>query len=487
MTGSRTRTSVTLGAALFFVLTAGPSTAAERARRGPSWDLGHGELMVSRDRRFLLHADGTPFLYLGDTAWELFHRLKREEAARYLENRRQKGFTVVQAVALAELDGLRVPNAYGHRPLVENDPARPDVTPGPANDYWDHVDFVIATAAEKGISIGFLPTWGDKVGPATSGKGPAVFDEASARAYGRFLGERYRSASNILWILGGDRPPLTPEGDYRSIWRAMAAGIKEGDEGRHLITYHPGGETSSSGFLHDETWLAFNMIQSGHGAKDAPNHDRIAADFNLSPPKPVLDGEPRYEDHPVNWDPKNGWFDDVDVRQAAYWALFAGAFGHTYGCHDIWQMYAPGRAPVSSARTPWRDALDLPGAWDMLHVRRLLLSRPFLRRVPDPAFVTGGQGLGADHVQAARDPSGSYAFVYVPTGKPVTVDLRRIAGPTARAWWFDPRTGAASAIGDFRTGKHREFTPPGQPARGNDWVLVVDAAGQGFPPPGRVE
>ncbi len=80
----------------------------------------HGDLRVSPNQRFLLYADGTPFFYLGDTAWELFHRLSIEESAVYLENRRAKGFNVIQAVVLSELDGLNVPNADGERPLIDN-------------------------------------------------------------------------------------------------------------------------------------------------------------------------------------------------------------------------------------------------------------------------------------------------------------------------------------------------------------------------------
>jgi len=119
-------------------------------------------LKVSENRHFLVHEDGRPFFYLGDTAWELFHRLDREEADRYLRDRAHKGFTVVQAVALAELDGLEDPNAYGHRPLRNGDPAQPDVREGPDNDYWDHVDWVVERANALGLTIGFLPTWGDK-------------------------------------------------------------------------------------------------------------------------------------------------------------------------------------------------------------------------------------------------------------------------------------------------------------------------------------
>ena len=120
----------------------------------------HGLLKVSENKRFLVHEDGTPFFYLGDTAWELFHRLNREEADKYLANRAAKGFTVIQAVAIAEVDGHKDPNPYGHLPLIDLDPARPAVQEGPDNDYWDHVDYIVDKANSLGLYIGFLPTWG---------------------------------------------------------------------------------------------------------------------------------------------------------------------------------------------------------------------------------------------------------------------------------------------------------------------------------------
>ena len=158
------------------------------------WTL-HLVLKVSANHRFLVDESGAPFFWLGDTAWELFHRLTREESEDYLENRRQKGFNVIQAVALAEFDGLRVPNAYGEVPFFDLDPARPNEA------YFTHLDWVIARAAQKGLYIGLLPTWGDKVNRMW-GAGPQVFDQASARAYGAWIGRRYRQAANIIWILG---------------------------------------------------------------------------------------------------------------------------------------------------------------------------------------------------------------------------------------------------------------------------------------------
>src|SRR5215469_2188940 len=117
-------------------------------------------LKVHDNHRFLVTQDGRPFFWLGDTAWELFHRLDREQAEQYLDNRARNGFNVVQAVAIAELDGHTVPNSYGHLPLTDLDPARPAVKDGRDNDYWDHVDFIVDAANRRGIYVGFLPTWG---------------------------------------------------------------------------------------------------------------------------------------------------------------------------------------------------------------------------------------------------------------------------------------------------------------------------------------
>lgn len=434
---------------------------------GPSVDLSHGPLRVSTDGRHLVHADGTPFFWLGDTAWELFHRLSREEAETYLQDRSSKGFTVIQAVALAELDGLNVPNSYGHTPLVDNDPTRPD------ESYFRHVDYIVDRAAVHGMYTGMLPTWGDKFN-LKWGVGPEIFTPENARVYGEFLGRRYRDRP-IVWILGGDRSPESPR--HLDIIRAMAEGIRAGDGGAHLMTYHPMGGNGSSTWFHNDPWLDLNMFQSGHGTRDRANYEMTAKDYPLVPVKPVLDGEPRYEDHPVNWRPDEGWFDEFDVRQAAYWSLLSGAAGHTYGDHNIWQMWQPGRAPISSARTPWREALEHPGSRQMGLARRLFESRPFLLLEPDTVSLVGDGGDGAGHQVAARARDGSYLYAYTPLGTPLTIQLDRIQGATVHAQWFDPRIGTMVEIGTFAASGDGSFDPPGGEERGNDWVLVLDGGG----------
>jgi Protein of unknown function (DUF4038)/Putative collagen-binding domain of a collagenase len=444
-------------------------------------------LKVSNNKRFIVRADDSPFFYLGDTAWELFHRLNREEADRYLKNRADKGFTVIQAVALAELDGLNTPNPYGHRPLVDNDPTKPDVKDGAANDYWDHVDYVVKKAESLGLYIGFLPTWGDKWNRGR-GAGPEVFNPQNAESYGEWLGRRYKDAPNIIWILGGDRSLETET--HKEVIRAMARGLRKGDGGAHLQTLHPRGGEGSSAHFHNDDWLDFNMRQNGHVTEFNPRYEGTRADYDRTPAKPVIDGEPIYEDHPISFRAKElGHSVAADVRRPLYWDLFTGAFGHTYGHHSVWQMWQPGRQPINNPLMPWHEAIDQPGAGQMQHGRRLMESRPFLTRVPDDSVIVTADpassvpGAGLKRYVATRDSEGSYAMVYVPTGRPFKVKMDKISGAKVKAWWFNPRAGKATLVGEFPNTGEREFNPPTK-GENLDWVLVLDNAAKNFPPPG---
>lgn len=443
-------------------------------------------LHVSENHRFLVTAEGRPFFWLGDTAWELFHRLNREEADRYLENRAAKGFTVIQAVALAELDGLRDPNPYGHRPLVDNDPAKPAVKDGPQNDYWDHVDYIVEKANSLGMYIGFLPTWGDKWNKKW-GVGPEIFTPENAEAYGEWLGTRYRDKA-LIWILGGDRPIENDQ--HRAIIRALARGLGRGDGGVHLKTFHPMGGHGSSEWFHEEDWLSFNMRQNGHDTEFTASYAKTLADYQREPVKPVIDGEPIYEDHPVSFQPKeHGHSIAADVRRPLYWDLFSGAFGHTYGHHSIWQMWQPGRNPINFPLMPWHEAIHQPGSGQMQFGRHLLESRPFLSRVPDDSVIVPDRvesaipGAGRYRLKATRDREGAYAMVYTPSGRPFRVRMNVLSGANVKAWWFNPRNGQADLIGTFPNQGERRFQPPA-PGEMLDWVLVLDDASRNFPAPG---
>lgn len=438
-------------------------------------------LKVSDNRRFLVTADGKPFFWLGDTAWELFHRLTREEAERYLRNRAERRFTVVQAVALAELDGLGVPNPYGHTPLLNNDPTTPNEA------YFQHVDWIVGKANSLGLYVGLLPTWGDKWNKKW-GVGPEIFTAQNAEAFGRWIGARYKDAG-VVWIVGGDRP-IESDG-HRAITEAMARGLRAGDGGAHLITFHPTGGQGSAQHFHGAEWLDLNMRQNGHTTEFTGRYDQTRVDYDRSPVKPVLDGEPIYEDHPVSFNAKQlGHSIASDVRRPLYWNLFTGAFGHTYGHHSVWQMWVPGRTPVNNPLMPWTEAILQPGAAQMQHGRALIESRPFLSRVPDPSVVvatdipTAMPGTGRYHFAATRDAEGSYAMVYAPVGRTFRVRMSSIAGPQVKAWWFNPRTGESTSIGTFASTGERDFTPPA-PGEMLDWVLVLDDAAKGYAAPGR--
>ena len=438
---------------------------------------GH-PLRVSADGRHLVQADGRPFFYLADTAWSLFHRLNREEADLYLRNRAAKGFTVIQAVALSENDGLRTPNAYGERPLVENDPRRPN------EKYFAHIDHVVDRAGELGLTVALLPTWGDKWHSRQNEPGPKVFnDAATVREYARFIGRRYGSRP-VIFVLGGDRNVETTED--LTLTRAFAEGLKEAAP-KTLVTYHPRGPGRSSDALHRESWLDFNMIQSSHTGRGSDNGGNVEHDRALEPPKPSLDGEPRYEALTVDFYMRGAnpavRFDDSDVRMAAYRALLAGAAGHTYGNNNIWQMWSPGREPVLGADTPWSEAIDHPGAFQMGHLRRLFESRPWETLVPDQAFLVGPNPPGAGFVRAAVAKDRSFAFVYSPRGESVSVDQSRLGARDLTAWWFDPRYGRAYAIHTGVGTGIQVYTPPSS-GRGCDWVLVLDDAARGFAAPG---
>lgn len=442
----------------------------------------HGRIVVAPGGHDLQYEDGTPFFWLGDTGWELFHRLTRDEIVQYLDNREAKGFNVIQAVILAEYDGLRTPNQYGDLPLLNNNPETPN------ENYFRLVDWTVQQALKRNMSLGLLPTWGDKV-TLLWGKGPVIFNEQNAYTYGKWLGQRYQDYDNIIWILGGDRPPVADSVDYRPVWRAMATGILEGTDGKALISYHiNGGEHSTSYYLHQEPWLQINMMQSGHGSgHDVPVWQWIERDRKLLPAKPTMDSEPNYEDHPVNpwpqWDPANGYFRDYDVRKQLYRSVFAGGCGVTYGHHALWQFWSPREEKINHADRYWTEALDRPGAYQAGYLRKLIESRPFLDRVPDTMLLVEGQGEKGEHAVGFHAADSSYAMLYLPVGRKISVDISCLKGSSVVAWWFDPRKKIAYQALFRRDANTIAATPPST-GISNDWVFVIDSADSHYPPPG---
>jgi hypothetical protein len=474
----------------------GPATAAITALP---------EVRVHADGHYLQTVDGRPFFWLGDTAWELIHATTGDECSYYLATRARQGFTVIQTNVLGEMEGLDKPTPEGLRPFQDNDPGKPNEA------YFDRVVQIVDEAATRGLYVALLPAWGDKL-TAPWGAGPKIFtlDKLPVvRAYARYLGGKLRGRTNVVWMLGGDRPAVLDatkpdawpqnqaratgfpvDTDWRPIWREMAAGLAEGTGTTPVCLYHPcGGELTTSAMMPHESWLSIHGMQSGHGGgHDNPVWDLIARDYALTPAKPTLDLEPNYEDHPYNpwprWDPSTGWFRDHDVRKQCYRSVLAGACGVTYGHHAVWGFVGERNNVINFADRDWIDALHRPGGRQMIFLRQLIESRPFFTRIPDPALVDNPSPGGAQHIVASRDRDGSYAFVYFPTNdQSATVDLGKMRGAKLKAWWYDPRTGFAHPLGVFAGGMKREFKSP---AYGPDWVLVLDDAAAGYAPPGRL-
>jgi Protein of unknown function (DUF4038)/Putative collagen-binding domain of a collagenase len=273
-----------------------------------------------------------------------------------------------------------------------------------------------------------------------------VFDEKNAYAFGKFLGRRYKDNA-VLWYPGGDSPP----GEDGAVWVAMARGLKDGSGGRHLVSYHGQGRTSSSDWFHKADWLDFNSIQSGHGWA-APTYQRVGRDYGLSPAKPTVDMEPPYENHPTG--SKTPRIDSHQVRKGAYWAVLAGAAGHGYGALDLFWLYKDADGPFPrKGFQHWRKALAYEGSRQVGLMRRLFELRPWHRLVPDQSVLSSGPGA---------------------------VRLDRLTGKTVKARWFDPRDGKWREAGEYPSAGSREFVAPSAGDR-DDWVLVLDDAARGYP------
>src|SRR5580765_1832933 len=373
-------------------------------------------LEVHPGGHFLQTSDGAPFFWLGDTAWQMMHRLTWEDCQYYLASRARQGFTVIQMVALCEFDGLKQPNVLGQTPFKSLDLMEP-------NDlYFDRLVQVVNLAEHYGLYVAVLPTWGDKL-TAPWGEGPRIFRQEnldSSHKYSRYLAQRLRSCRNVVWMLGGDRPAHV-EGkspsNWLPVWNVFAEEIRENSDHPPLILYHPQpGEQSTSVLMRNVSWLSVNGMQSGHGTgHDVPVWDWVARDYAVSPAKPTLDLEPNYEDHPVSpwpkWNPANGYFVAADVRRQTYRSVFAGGCGVTYGHHSVWQFAGDAADAINHAYMDWRTALNRPGAAQMMFLRNLMLSRPYFSRRPAPEMVLSDERERGRHIVATRDESGSYAFI----------------------------------------------------------------------------
>jgi hypothetical protein len=464
---------------------------------------GLPRIVVNKGGHYLQTEDGKPFLWIGDTGWKLIQSTTPAECSYYLNTRARQGFTVIQTMVLAENESVTVPNKLGQLAFIDQDPKKPN------HAFFDHVVSVVDEAASLGLYVALVPSWGDKL-TAPWGTGPRIFRNdnlGDARAYGKYLGERLKGRTNVMFVIGGDRPAklkgldndflqrlakdsgFPADQDWTPIWTAMSDGLQDGFGSDPVCLYHPqGGPFSSSQQVPEVPWIDIHGMQSGHGGgHDSPVWEWMMRDFAMTPAKPSMDIEPNYEDHPYNpwprWDASTGWFRDHDVRKQCYRGIFAGGAGVTYGHHAVWQFAGLRNDVINFADRDWIDALHRPGARQLIHLRNLIESRPFFTRVPDMGLIVTQPGRdGANICVATRDEAGTYALVYVPNiDLTVTVDLRKLRSSKVKAWWYDTRTGFSHPIGEFENGGTRDFKSP---SFGPDWVLMLEDPAANYPRPG---
>lgn len=409
---------------------------------------------VGPDHRHLVDQSGAPILIQGDAPWSIIVGLANEEAEQYLEDRRRKGFNSIM-VNLIE---------HKFRGPVNRNGDGPFTTTGdfstPNEKYFAHADWVIRKAGEKGIQVFLAPIYLGYIGTdegwieETLANGPE-----KCRAWGQYVGKRYRDFDNLVWLMGGDRNPEKALEDVN----AIALGIKEFDS-RHIFTAHCHPENSAVDQYKGGGWLDFNTTYTYEIV-----HRKLMRDYNRTPAMPFVLIESSYEgEHNAS---------AVQIRRQAYWAVLCGATGQFMGNRPIW-LFDPG----------WQAALDSTAAEDMTRLKALFTSRPWYELIPDEihdetheVVVNGlGEFRGLDYLAAARTADGGTVIAYMPTARPITVNMTKIAGQTATAWWFNPRTGKSDPAGNFPTSGKKQFTPPGE----GDWILVLDDASRKMPAPG---
>ena len=438
------------------------------ANKQKPWD--NGRLTVSDNQRFLMHENGTPFFWQGETGWLLPERLDRAEAEWYLQRCREEGYNVVQ---IQVIDGVPAINIYGQ-------PSHPLPTAKATGyGYWDHLDYIVDLAQQNGIYIGMVAIWG---GLVKAGK----LSVEEARKYGTFLANRYKNKPNIIWFMGGDiQGDIKPE-----VWNALATSIKAIDK-NHLMTYHPRGRYTSAKWWSKAAWMDFHTFQSGHrkygqrmGNTDYPIPDNTEEDnwmyvdstWAYKPIKPVLDAEPSYEDIPMGLHDKNEprW-KACDVRRYAYWSVFAGSCGHTYGHNAIMQMLKPGYptsyGDAGDVKT-WYQGLNAPGFQQMKFLSQLILSLPYFDRIPDQSIIVEN-GKQYDRLIATR--GNDYLLVYNYTSRNMKIDLTKIAGDRKNVWWMNAGTGNLRYLGEYES-KVLTFRPHKNGFGVEDGVLIaIDA------------
>jgi len=389
---------------------------------------------ISEDGRYFLDRSGNPVFWIGTTQWQIFREYTLEEAKFTIERVRANGFVFIQAMLMGVGDGTK-PNVSGAVPWINNNP----LTPNEA--YFENVDSIIEAARKQGV-IFSVTLYHQRYRKHITSQ--------NARAWARWLGQRYADAPNIVWS-------MTPEAkeEFVPVLRELAVGLREGDKGTHLITFKPDPAPFSSSFIHNETWLDFNSMQTWKSVKLI--YPMISHDYNLAPAKPVLMAEGAYEEGSEYGFPVTPLW----IRRQAYYSYLAGAH-HTYGHNDSWRVLPT-----------WRTALDAPGAAQMGVLKQIFLGlEEWWNLVPDQTVFARGSNTSGEILNlAARHQEGKWVLIYLGTSCSFSVNLNKVnSEEQVHAFFVDPRTGNVTSAGNFPIQGVQEFSTP---AGWDDAVLLL--------------
>jgi len=410
--------------------------------------------------RYLVDQSNHPFFWSGDAAWSLVAQLSLKDAGLYLDNRSNKGFTVVMVNLIEHKFCTNPPaNINGDLPFSSG----PFTSPN--EKYFAHADSVIESAVRHNIIVLLAPLylgydckdegWCEEVKEASSG---------DLLLWGRYLGNRYKKFSNIIWLIGGDTSPLTVKDKVLE----MVKGIRENDT-LHLFSAHNQPESMAITPWTDEQWLSLNNVYS----YDSVLYKRCMTAYGHLPVMPYFQIESAYENE-HNSTPQQ-------LRSQAYWAILSGAMGHVFGNCPVWHF---GAAEKWCNTTDWKKEMNNSGSVSMDYLQRLFRSRSWQKLIPDfeNNLITSGYGIRGtkDHVTGALTSDGNTIIAYLPSPRRVTVNMTAMQGVKAKCWWYKPSDGKAIEIGTYTTSGVLSFTPESA----GDWILVIDNASAKLPAPG---